>query len=333
MASDRTVSFVEPQKLTKQVSSVSYQGKFLDERLENMIWAKNYDYKVSTVDQMYIQDSLGYRPVTSPLSNKTNNFGFGYAVKYQVDEYNIAKFSVEKAYRLPTANETLGDGLLVRPSPELGPEESTNLNFSWFLSQLPIGSRSHLSVEPSVFYRNVSNLIQYRVNGNLGAGASENVSKVRGYGGALDMSYSYTEMFRLKGNVTYQQLKDWNEFVGANPNLTYKDLLPNTPYLMANGEFTFTKSNLFRAQTQFSFFWDVQYVHEFYLNWPSLGNQNKAEIPTQLVNGTGISYSMDSGKYNISAGCQNVFDKQVYDNYLLQKPGRSFYIKLRYFIN
>src|SRR5690606_15098723 len=128
--------------------------------------------------------------------------------------------------------------------------------------------------------------------------------------------------------LTYQQPRDWNEFTGVDRNLTYRDLIPNTPYFMSNAGASYTVPDFLQEQAALTLFWETQYVHQFYLHWPSLGSQNKSDIPAQLVHSPGATYSMQSGKYNMSIGSQNIFNEQVYDNYLLQKPGRSFYVKL-----
>ncbi|MDO7745190.1 MAG: hypothetical protein MUP99_15515 [Pedobacter sp.] len=41
---------------------------------------------------------------------------------------------------------------------------------------------------------------------------------------------------------------------------------------------------------------------------------------------------MENGKYNLSAECRNLTDNNAYDNFRQQKPGRSFSLKFRYFI-
>lgn len=333
LISNRTASFKEPQDLNKQVISLAYEAVIFNENLNSTFWVKNYDLKVATVDEEYVTDSLGYRPVAFPIERQTNSFGYGVALKYNFQKYHIAKLSLEKSFRLPDADELLGDGLFVRTSPDLLPEESINLNISWLASDIPLNKKSHISFEPSFFYRDTYNLILYRVQNNIGTGSYNNIGKVRGIGGSMDVKYTYKNFLELNGNATYQALRDWNKYDGANRNQTYQDLLPNTPYLMANGGLTLRKGNVFSENDELSFFWDLQYVHEFYLNWPSLGNPDtKAVIPTQFMNSTGISLSMNSGMYNVSLGCQNIFNEQVYDNYLLQKPGRGFSIKLRTYL-
>ncbi len=330
LISNRTASFKEPQSLVKQVSSLAYQLLLPGGKMDNTVWLKNYDFQASTVDERYITDSLGYRPETFPINRHTNNFGYGYAVKYSLNQHNLLKFSIEKSVRIPDADEILGDGLFVRTAPDLQPEESLNLNVSFLGSNIAINENHRIGFEPAFFFRDSRNLILYSVQQNIGVGEFVNIGQVRGIGGSLELQYFYKELFQVKVNGTYQNLRDWNEFIGANRNQTYQDQLPNTPYLMANGDFTYSNQGLFSKEDEFSIFWSLQYVHEFFLNWPSLGSKSsKAVIPTQLVNNLGFSYSFRSGKYNVSVNCNNLFNEQVYDNYLLQKPGRAFSIKFR----
>src|SRR5690606_41724001 len=71
----------------------------------------------------------------------------------------------------------------------------------------------------------------------------------------------------------------------------------------------------------------------FFLRWPSLGESGeKTRIDKTLSHDIIASYAMKSGRYNISVEGRNITDQRLYDNYSLQKPGRSFNVKLRYFI-
>ena len=74
------------------------------------------------------------------------------------------------------------------------------------------------------------------------------------------------------------------------------------------------------------------YVHEFYLYWPSRGG-NKLNIPEQLSHDVNVVYSVRNGRYNIGIEGRNISNTLLYDNFSLQKPGRGFYLNLRYFIN
>ena len=334
LISNRTASFKEPQRLTKQVAAFSFETKAFNEKWDHTLWVKNYNFDVSTVDEKFITDSLGYRPVAFPIDDQLNSTGFGYASKYSFNDRHLVKLSIERAFRLPDPDEILGDALFIRNNPQLRPEESINLNLSWMAKGLSLGSSGSLSLEPSFFYRNTQDLILFIANENRGTGIFENIGKVRGLGGSLDVTYQYQDFLQLKANATYQDLRDWNEFEGPNRNQTYRDRLRNTPYMMANAGLNILQKDFFNPKDQITFFWDVQYVHEFYLNWPSLGaRDSKAIIPSQLINSAGIGYSIRSGIYNFSLQCNNIFDEQVYDNYLLQRPGRAFAMKFRMFLS
>lgn len=57
----------------------------------------------------------------------------------------------------------------------------------------------------------------------------------------------------------------------------------------------------------------------------------KREVPGQLAHDLRIGYSLNNGRYNIGAEIRNIADAQLYDNFGLQKPGRSFAVNLRYY--
>jgi len=330
--SNRTASSREQQNMWKQVAALSYQLKMLNGKLQQNAWLKFYGLQVGTVQETYITDSLGYRPVTNPIQSSMNNFGYGYAIRYQFKPKHLLKMTIEQAYRLPDPDEILGDGLFTRNNPDLIPEKSFNVNIGWLSSKIEAGKNGFLSFEPSLFYRNTTDLILMFVLENRGVGFNTNIGKVRTLGGSIDGTYHFKDWLKISANATYQDIRDWREMEGPNKNQTFKDRLPNTPFFMSNAAFQLQKRHLISARDQAVFFWDIQYVHAFFLNWPSLGNRNtKATIPTQLVHSTGISYGLKDGRYNWSIECRNLFNVQVYDNYMLQNPGRMFMAKFRIF--
>ena len=52
-------------------------------------------------------------------------------------------------------------------------------------------------------------------------------------------------------------------------------------------------------------------------------------MPEEDVVDAQLTYSWHNGRYNVSLDCENLFDTTVYDNYKLQKPGRSLFAKFR----
>ena len=78
---------------------------------------------------------------------------------------------------------------------------------------------------------------------------------------------------------------------------------------------------------------NYRWVHWFYLTWAAYGSaSSKSRVPTQHLTDLSALYSWAGGRYNLSLECDNVFNFLAFDNYMLQKPGRSFYLKFRLFL-
>ncbi|MGO1520463.1 MAG: hypothetical protein ACTHWQ_02915, partial [Sphingobacterium sp.] len=71
--------------------------------------------------------------------------------------------------------------------------------------------------------------------------------------------------------------------------------------------------------------------------WPSRGgreaNDEKRGIPRQFAHDLNLTYSLADGRYNIGLEAKNLTDAMLVDNFSLQKPGRAFYLNLRYFFS
>lgn len=60
--------------------------------------------------------------------------------------------------------------------------------------------------------------------------------------------------------------------------------------------------------------------------------ETKKAIPEQFTENAMVSYSFLNGKYNLAFECRNITDVKVYDYFKVQKPGRSFAVKFRFFL-
>ncbi len=104
--------------------------------------------------------------------------------------------------------------------------------------------------------------------------------------------------------------------------------------MFGNAEVSYTFRNLFVKTDRLRIDAVYQYIHWYFLNWEAYGaTSSKARIPTQNITDLSLTYSWHNDRYNLSFECNNVFDRLAYDNYMLQKPGRSFGVKFRIFIN
>jgi outer membrane receptor protein involved in Fe transport len=314
-------AFDFPNHINKHLLGLALSSKFLGSTLETNLFGKQYWYSGKITTQDYSDNDI----VTQPTLSKT---GFGMAVVYNVSPDWLVKTSFEKAYRIPESYEILGDGIYVNPNPNLQPEKSNNFNLgmrnSFKLQNLMI------KTEANYFYRYSEDFIRFKPLGPFGE--YENLSNVKTEGIEASVDFNYRELVSLTTNITYQKLTDQTEFDVGLPNTNYQSRVPNIPYLFANMRIGYSPSDP-TSFNKFQLYWSFRYVHEFFLTWENLGNKNEKNIiPSQFINDISAEYSMAEGTYNISASINNLFDQTAYDNFSIQKPGRSFSIKLRYSI-
>lgn len=316
-----------PGKINKQITGLAYQQDLLDGRLVNTVFAKYYRLGLSRAK--YINRILTSQDTTA------SNMGYGIASRYKIISGLGIKASYEHAYRLQEVEEVFGDGLNLQGNPDLRPESSDNINLGAFYSfQI---DKNAFYIEASGFYRNAKDFIFPVPDVRSNLLKNENQSSVRISGFESEVRYSYDQLLSVTLNMTYQNAVNTTKSGQTESYYvegTYNNKIPNQPWLFGNADFTIGKNDVFGKNTRLQFNWYTQYINWFYLTWESNGNPNgKSDIPTQFVQNAALSYSIQNGKYNISAECRNLTDRLTYDNFRLQKPGRSFSVKFRYFIH
>jgi outer membrane receptor protein involved in Fe transport len=315
-----------PGKINKQIVGLAYQQDLLEGKLVNTIFAKYYNLGLNRAK--YVNRVLTSQDTTAA------NIGYGIASRYKFSSGLGIKASYEHAYRLQEVEEVFGDGLNLQGNPDLKPESSDNINLGAFYS-FQIDKNSFF-IEASGFYRNAKDFIFPVPDVRSNLLKNENQSSVRISGFESEVRYNYDQLLSVTLNMTYQNAINTTK-TGQTESYyvegTYNNKIPNQPWLFGNADFTIGKNDVFGKNTRMQFNWYTQYINWFYLTWESKGNPNgKSDIPTQFVQNAALSYSVQNGKYNISAECRNLTDQLTYDNFKLQKPGRSFSVKFRYFI-
>ena len=267
-------------------------------------------------------------------SRFTDTYGYGIASSYFITESLQFKASYENAVRLPTGRELFGSGSSFElGNPNLRPESSDNINvganYNWILA------KDHtLNLDASFIYRDTEDFIRRQVNSE-GAAASINEASVENRGIDFEALYTYGNLFSANASFTYQDQRNTLEYRNnGSRNLSYDQRIPNQPYLFGNAGFSFFFDDMWKSQDRFSVNYNMLYIHEFSYDYSGYGNSaTNINIPTQFAHDIYLNYSLKGGKYNISLECRNILDENLYDNYSLQKPGRSFAVKLRYFID
>lgn len=325
------VEYLIPQQIEKQVAGLGYSivqprwnfsllGKFY------AMQGTSYEY----VDQFTENERL------SRFTTQYAKPGYGAAFTWFVLNNLQTKVSFEHTYRLPEGVEMFGNGLFTVRNPDLEPERSRNynLNISYVLT-LP--ANHTLDLEAGALYRDTRDYIQKELQDpstkfiNLGNVVTTGFDAV--------LRYRWKSAVRASAAITYQDIVDNMEYVvttgfvgaGKTKNLTYNDRLPNIPYLFGNADLSITLPGLFHPHNELMVDYAVNYVHEYFLSWPSLGSKSsKSIIPAQLSHTISVGYSLQDKRYQLTLECSNLTNEKLYDNYLLQKPGRAFYVKLRF---
>jgi outer membrane receptor protein involved in Fe transport len=268
----------------------------------------------------------------------TNQYGYGAATSYFIQNGLQLKASYEKTNRLPDAYEIFGDVENQEGNPNLKPETSDNFNLG-FTYSFSLNKTNNIQVTANGIYRNATDFIYNRLNNNQSKLVADNREGVNTWGADGEIRYSYKDWLTAGATVTYQFLRNLQKYEEGYNDISplYRDQMPNIPYLFGSGDIAVSFKNVGKKGNHLNVGYNLLYVNDFWLYWPSLGGRNETEkkkgIPLQLSHDINFVYSMKNGRYNIAFEAKNLTDEQMFDNFSLQKPSRGFYLNLRYFLN
>ncbi|MCQ4155707.1 TonB-dependent receptor [Riemerella anatipestifer] len=57
------------------------------------------------------------------------------------------------------------------------------------------------------------------------------------------------------------------------------------------------------------------------------------KTPRQYLHDIGMSYFFPNKQWVVSLDVRNLFNRQAFDNFAVQKPGRAFFMKINYQFN
>lgn len=308
------------RKSQKNVLGLSY--KFAPSTKWNALAFVKYYYTYVKGPIDTTQNATGKYVMRTSDYNLT---GYGAAATYFLTKELQLKASVEKTYRLPTPKELFGDGSLEIGNATINPENSRNVNLN--VSFNHVFSKDHtIILDAGFIYRDIRDFIKRVVDSNKGYASSENLPKVLSAGGEFEARYFFKNKFSLGGNLTYQNMRN----KGNANDYTYNDRIPNIPYLFGNIDANYNFLDFLNKGNTLSIGYNLLYTQKYYKDWESEGGD--MYIPRQFSHDVNVTYTVKNGRYNFALGARNITDELLYDNYSLQKPGRSFYIKFRYFL-
>ncbi|WP_258100956.1 TonB-dependent receptor [Marinoscillum pacificum] len=328
---DLTAADTMRRAAIKNVLGLSYVYRYNENWNVNIFGKHYHQYIVGPMDTASTGD-----PKYEEQARSFQTTGYGIALTHFLNKEIQLKASLERAYRLPSGRQLFGDELLTSANTDLKPENSTNVNIGGSINQ--VFSRFHtIYIDLGAYYRFNKDFIRQVQNARYGTISNVNFGQVRNIGVDLEARYYYKNTLTLGSTLTYMDMRNREKLRSANSSVvdaTYNNRMPNIPYFYGSTDATYYKHNLFGIGNVLSINYTFNFVGEFYLLWESQGTPNtKATLPRQLYHDLIINYSLKNGKYNISLEALNFTNAQLYDNWSMQKPGRSFNVKVRYYWN
>lgn len=325
-----------PSRLGRHIGGLAWQSLWFNKKLTAILSAKYYgmDAAKSIDERVMGNNNTVVSGEIVKYKKMFNYFSGSLALRYQFKEDLGIKFSVEKAYNLPSMTGLFGDGQNYLSNWDLKPEQSKNVNLGGYYNVF-LNNVHYFNFDISGFYRNASDYISTKIVSVSSKDYYQfyNEPGVNLYGLEAEVKYGYKDLIQLTLNGSYDKAidnKKYTDETNSQVSLTYKDQLPNRPWLYGNADLTFSKKDLIGKNTRLQASWLYQYSHWYYLSWEGLGfKHTKDFIPSQSVHSVILGYSWKNEKYNCSFEVRNLTDERCYDNFRLQKPGRAFYMKFR----
>ncbi|CAL1519510.1 TonB-dependent receptor [Chitinophaga sp. MM2321] len=321
----------QPKIVGKDILGLGYKFDY-SEKWNTSVFVKNYSQQ-NKYSQSYNPSGSWGDVAYKTLKTKFSNVGYGLATTYFIKTNLQLKTSYEKSYRLPETEELFGDLLNLEGNIDLKPESSDNFNFG-LSYQTHIQQVHRFSFDGNFLYRYAKDFIRPMLNANQTKQVNGNLADVTNLGVDGEIRYSFKQLFTTGVNMTYQNLRNNTKYEDGQKNVSplYRDRIPNMPFLFGNADASLFFKNVLKKGNTLTLGYNLLYVHAYYLSWSSQGN-DKLDIPRQFCQDVNVVYSLANGRYNVAVECKNLVDNRLYDNFTLQKPGRAFYAKLRYFIS
>ncbi|KYF66359.1 ligand-gated channel protein [Sorangium cellulosum] len=308
--------------LVNWVHGVEHQLNLFDDRLENLLFAKQYVQLVRSEESL---QGLADRFIRR--DRDTHRLGVGDGLRYRFTGWLYAKASYEWARRLPRPDEVFGDGALIRGNLELSPETSHNGNVGVTVDARDTAAGAW-RIEANGYLREAEDLIVLFGNGQISR--YDNVFSARAMG--VEASAGWTspdEHVALNGNVTYEDFRNTSREGTFAPQVGQR--MPNRPWLFANGSARVQLREVAAPRDELALTWNTRYVHKFFLGWESNGRrEDKERVRAQLLHSLALTYIARLAPRTLSftVEAHNLTDELAFDFYGVQRPGRALFSKV-----
>lgn len=327
--------FVDDRNLNKSITGFAYEMKAFERKLKTNIFSKYYKQKIEKIRPTIKKiDGIDVR-VNQEYNNEYDYIGYGLATSYLVTPAVTVLGSFEKAIRLPVDTEIFGDvGENIVENNSLQAEVSLNYNLGFKVGPFKI-NKHKVSLGGNGFIRDTRDRIvlksSTRVNDAIETMPYENLQSTMSKGFELELMYDFNNRLTVFANMSkFNTVRNYEFDAKGNVNPYYNLQLPNEPFFTASGSIQYSIPDLMLKKSVMNLHYGFNKIAPFYTNWLQ---SDYFETPNQFIQDLGLSYIFPSHKFVLSFDAKNIFNKEVYDNFASQKPGRAFYVKLNYSIN
>ncbi|KYG78557.1 outer membrane receptor protein involved in Fe transport [Roseivirga ehrenbergii] len=327
--------FIGTRDLKKNISSLAYELTTTDDRLKGSVFGKFYQQRIDRMDPVLVQQNGESVRVEDRVSSNRNATGYGTALSFTVWPQLIVMASAEKAVRMPSENEVFGSpSENIVENLAIAPEVSNNVNIGFQAGSFFI-QEHNFSFSTTGFLRDTRDKIVQRINPRINDAVQtnpyENLGKTKSIGFEAEVKYVYRQQLNLILNMSRFN-SVFNTKYDSNGNVfdNYKQQLPNEPYFTANAMAEYTFTDIIANGSSLNLSYSFGFVDRFYTTWLEI---ESFRTPRQFIHDLGVNFTFPNKCFVVSADVRNIFDKQVYDNFAVQKPGRAFFLKLNYTIN
>jgi len=316
--------------LSKNVSSLAHEMQAFDSRLRTNLFGKFYQQKIDRIEPIAEVINGQSVRVEKQLSDNRNTIGYGLAVSYAVKPNLVIITSAEKAVRMPDESEIFGDlAQNMTANLDIRPEFSNNLNLGIRAGSYKLNNHT-VSLSVSGFIRDTKDKIAILSNDrsvtNVETLYQVNLAGVQAIGFEAEANYSVDKLNMMLN------LSRFNSILKDDASLYNDRQIPNDPFFTANGNVQYRLENVIQRQSALNLYYNAGYIHPFETIW-KLRPSDTDITPPQFIQDIGISYLFPNRKLTASFDAKNILNREAYDNFAAQKPGRSFYVKLNYTIN
>lgn len=314
--------------------ALSYELSAFDNRLKTSVFGKYYSLSAERVRP--ISQNINGQAVRLEEKNnrKVNAEGYGFAGSYLLANSVMIMASAEKAVRLPEENEIFGDvSQNMLDNFNINPELSNNYNLGLKLGPYRVADHQ-ASVAVNGFLRDSRDRIfRFNIAGTLSMpDASQNINylKTQVQGVDFEFNYNYKKDLRVMFNLSKMK-----SFMNRKEDLaTYKEQIPNEPFFTMNANAQYTIRNIFGENANLILFYNYRFIDKFSTMLKAkLSGLDYFNVPQQNIQDVGLSYQFPKNDFILSFDVKNLTNKQAFDNFAVQKPGRAFYLKINYVFN